>query len=182
MNNWGPLSHREVGHPLGQAQTNWAHQPSHRVSSWKHINVIFGQWHLALSVGTITVENRFPKEAPCCPTRDLQYLLLEPGALTFHGANLDLSHRHLPWWQRTPGINGPGHNFLSIPTTVEGANMSRYQALSLSLAGLHHSRNLSTFIGKMHVESSQCRGKMSVGSYGRTSRPGPELRGPYPKA
>jgi hypothetical protein len=137
--------------------------------------------HLALSVGTITVEYRFPKEAPCCPIRDLQYLLLEPGVLTFHGANLDLSHRHLPWWQRTPGINGPGHNFLSIPTTVEGAHMSRYQALSLSLAGLLHSRNLSTFIRKMHVESSQCRGKMSVGSDGRTSRPGPELRGPHHK-
>jgi hypothetical protein len=59
--------------------------------------------------------------------------------------------------------------------------LSRCQALSSSLAKWFHSKKLSTFIGKMHVESSQCRGKMSVGSDGRTSRPGPELRAPHHK-
>jgi hypothetical protein len=58
--------------------------------------------------------------------------------------------------------------------------MSRYQALTLSLAGLLHSLNLSPFTGKMHVESSQGRGKTSVSSDGRTSRPG-TAQGALPK-
>jgi hypothetical protein len=58
--------------------------------------------------------------------------------------------------------------------------MSRYQALTLSLAGLLHSLNLSPFTGNMHVESSQGRGKTSVSSDGRTSRPG-TAQGALPK-
>jgi hypothetical protein len=60
--------------------------------------------------------------------------------------------------------------------------MSRYQALSLSLAGLFHSLNLSTFTEKMLVKSSQGRGKTSVSSDGRIGRPDTMFRGPYPKA
>jgi hypothetical protein len=78
--------------------------------------------------------------------------------------------------QRTPGTP----KCVSALTTAPGAHMSRYQALSLSLAGLLHSLNLSPFTGQMHVESSQGRGKTSVSSDGRTCRPG-TAQGALPK-
>jgi hypothetical protein len=54
--------------------------------------------------------------------RFLQILLLEPGALTVHGANLDLSHRHFPWCrehQEHPSVSLllPPHPEVTCPGT-----------------------------------------------------------------
>lgn len=128
------------------------------IPTWPPVGKIYtslGQWLLALSVDTVTVESAGPQEATSTVLFSyLQHLPLELGAPTRFIEPTQIFPRDTicHWWQRKLGITRIWGDLCVCPSLQHLEPMSsECQALSQESEKLFTLPSLSMLIGKMHV-------------------------------